>query len=218
MSSLHTLYLQLIKDTRLLIDSQIHRDFFLFRSEREQQECLPPKVKQEETPLTVSPSITTVTKEAYKLPKYEKEKPKAQIKQGTWDLQPMFAVEQPSTFYKKLVPHIPICMPSLQVLLVLPEENAAHRLLLENLSRAITRLFAPARVTLFHKTLFKQHQAKWLLAPLSILKSHFPNFLPHQPHKTEHVTWIPLESLDLYLIDVHAKRALWKAIQLSFQS
>ena len=126
--------------------------------------------------------------------------------------------ESSATFRNKISPFATTCELHISVFLVLPEENGAHRLFLENVCRAITKAFAPASVVLYQEKLFHACQDKIFLAPLPLLQKKFPHLLPHQIFKAETFTVIPLESLDRYAHDVHCKRMLWNTIQHLFQS
>jgi len=140
------------------------------------------------------------------------------MKKGHWELQPMPPIETPSSFYKKLSPFLSVIETSLPILLVLPEENTAHRLFLENVARAITRSFAAASVVLYNEEFFRSFHGKLALIPTELLKNKYPGCQPHKIVKTESFTALPLEFLDKYAEDVHCKRALWTAIQSLFQS
>ncbi|MFC2049108.1 hypothetical protein ACFLR2_00330 [Chlamydiota bacterium] len=146
--------------------------------------------------------------------------PAASPPKGSWELQAMTmtAPSDTSALRQKLAPYTSTNDPALDVLLILPEENSLHRLFLENVSRAVTRSFASASVTLYHEGLLQEMRGKLILAPLSLLHKRFPKALPHIPVQEGGMTWIPLENLDIYTHDVTAKRALWMSIQRSFQS
>lgn len=133
-----------------------------------------------------------------------------------WELQPM---QQPLlTGPHALAGFVPGIGPFIPIVLVLPEESCADRLFLENVSRAITRTFAPATVALYDKDLFAKPEGKIFLIPQPLLKKKYPELSPHQLLKRENFSLLVLEKLELYQENIQAKQALWKAIQHLFPS
>ena len=223
---LHLEYLKLVQDARLFIQQKRG----CLRSFEKEKNALPSlahpitapsqKITQGRRGEKVSsPQVTpTVEPSIAQPPKIQKIPEKKESSQSLWELQPMGQPEEDVSFRNKLASYTQVFEPLISALLVLPEENLGHRLFLENVSRAITRTFAPASVVLYHEALFRDYPCKLFLAPLSLLKKKFPHAIPHQLFKIEGCSLIPLGDLDLYGGDAHYKRALWNTIQLSFQS
>lgn len=147
-----------------------------------------------------------------------KKAPRATQNKSAWELQPMSLALGNTPLLNKLSALVQTCEPVIPIFLVLPEENAPHRLFLENVSRAITRTFAPASVILYEEKILSTHSGRIFLAPVTLLQSKFPQAQPHQIIKTGIDTLLPLEPLDLYAEETNCKRALWNAIQLLFRS
>ncbi len=194
-------YLKLIQDTRLFIQ----REYSL---EEKNVPIPPPALAPAPIPAPALPPSPPPTK--------SEKPPQAPPTKGGWALQPMSQTEETSHFRDNLSSFAKTCAFDISTFLVLPEENGAHRLFLENVSRAITKTFQPSTVVLFQEKLL-QMPGKIFLIPLSCLKSQFPNLEPHQFIKTPNTTFLALENLDNYAEDVNCKRALWNAIQLLFR-
>jgi hypothetical protein len=206
-------YLQLLQDTRLFIQNQL-RPAPLYESPPPPPS--PPTSLPSYQPEKKKEVKEKSTREVSKLPETEGAKPKIRV---TWELHPMAPVEGSGTFHHKLSPYVKICEPLISTLLLLPEENGAHRLFLENVARVITRTFSAATVLLYQEKLFYTGQNKILLAPITLLKRVFPEVEePHKIFKAETFTLIPLEPLDHYAHDMNCKRILWNTIQHLFQS
>lgn len=137
---------------------------------------------------------------------------------GEWELHPMAQAVENLDWPKKLATYTQTCVPEIVALLLLPEENGAHRLFLENISRALTRTYGPSSVLKYEEKMWKKINCKYILAPCTLLKKKFPKAEPHSSFKEGDQVLIPMENLDLYGHDVQAKRVLWTTIQHLFQS
>ncbi len=157
-------------------------------------------------------------KEAPKVVVKAERAPQPLLPNPKWELHPMEQATLPVGLQGRIASSTQVSDPPLDLCLVLPEENSHHRLFLENVARAVTRSFASSVVVLYQETLFKKPISRFLLLPADLLQKKFPKARPHHPIVDGGVTWIPLEPLDLYALDINAKRALWMAIQRLFQS
>lgn len=224
---LHTIYATLVQDTLLFLQTSVKKKFKLVlkKSPSLSQPSLtttPPKeiienpqpVKKISEKLEEKPEVMTPPPPSPL--KVERAEKKEEF--SAWELCPMPQCEQEDHFKYKLAKHIPIIEPYVAAYLVLPDEQAANRFFLENLSRAITRTLGPARVVTYYEGIFAQAKNTRFLVPASILKQKFPQAQPHQQIQLEHFQIIFLDNLDTYGNDLLAKRTLWNTIQLSFQS
>ena len=204
----------LVHDTRLFIQGPLRMPASI---NKERPQNLQSVVKSIPVP-SVEVIVEEVKKEVNAPPPIELPKKvtvSKEIKRGDWELQPMIQREDSLTMRKKLSNYTETCDPPIAVILILPEENTVHRLFLENVCRAITRTFASASVELYFEGIFQKRECSLFLAPLTLLKKK--SLQAHTLFKEQEQKVIPLENLDVYAHDVNSKRALWTAIQQSFQ-
>jgi hypothetical protein len=211
-------YRRLVEQTRRFLQMQMRGQLY----------SLPEKPKLPSPPVAMSPAHTTppiLAAEPLPAP-LPREQPTplvpSAIHTDAWSLQPMEEGIEDREFYTKLSAFLPLSMPPLSTLLILPEEIPAHRLFLETLSRVITQVYGSARVVSYYPQLFttyaKSREVVRVITTAHFLRKKYPKAAPHQPLLVGQLYFIPTENIELYTREKEAKRALWKAIQLSFQS
>jgi hypothetical protein len=209
------------------------------------QNMIEPHTRKKEEPPSKLQNVKSKNPSTSTLKPETINKEKKEILKTLWELHPMSQAEEKWEYYNKVSPFIRLTQPSINVILVLPEEQPTHRLFLENVSRVITKTFAPARVVLYQEEILKksfnisfglssldskviaeqslkdenkpknQVAHKIFLLPLSLIHKEVE---PHVPFLEQGNTWIALDNLDMYLHDANRKRSLWKTIQQLFQS